>query len=84
MTYDEKVAYRVKHGIPSTIDEWIAAGKMRTEAPTANPFKRGSFGDYPLWQDDVECILNVIREVGIQLRAATRHHSHRSSETRRR
>lgn len=58
MSYEDKV----KHGIPSTIDEWIAYGKTRTNAPTANPHKRGPFGEYPLWQDDVECILRVIRK----------------------
>ena len=66
MTYDEKVAYRAEHGIPSTIDKWIEDEKTHTKAPTANPHKRGPSLKYPLWQDDVECILNVIRkEVGI-------------------
>ncbi|KJA12629.1 hypothetical protein HYPSUDRAFT_152316, partial [Hypholoma sublateritium FD-334 SS-4] len=58
MSYEDKV----KHGVPSTIDEWVAYGKTRTNAPTANPHKRGPFGEYPLWQDDVECILRVIRK----------------------
>jgi hypothetical protein len=66
MTYDEKVAYRAKHGIPSTIDQWIADGKACTKAPTADPQKRGPSLKYLLWQDDVECVLHVIRkEVGI-------------------
>jgi hypothetical protein len=66
MTYDEKVAYRVKHGVPNTVDKWIADGKTCTKAPTADPNKRGPSLKYLLWQDDVECILNVIRkEVGI-------------------
>jgi hypothetical protein len=66
MTYDEKVAYRAKHGIPGTIDEWIADGKTCTKAPTANPHKHGRSLEYGSWQDDVECIINVIRkEVGI-------------------
>lgn len=67
MTYDEKVAYRAKHGIPGSIDEWIAEGKTHTKAPTADPHKRGPSLQYlsRLWQDDVECILNIIRkEVG--------------------
>lgn len=67
MSYEDKVAYRKEHGFPSTIDEWIVYGKARTEAPTANPHKRGPFGEYPLWQDNVECILNVVcKEVSIQ------------------
>jgi hypothetical protein len=66
LTYDEKVAYRAKHGVPGTIDKWIANGKTRTKAPTADPHKCGPSFKNPLWQDDVECILNVIRkEVGI-------------------
>lgn len=67
MIYEEKIAYPEKHIIPRTIDEWIAYGKMRTKAPTANPHKRGPSGEYPLWQDNVECILNVIyKEVSIK------------------
>lgn len=62
MSYNEKAAYRVEHGIPSTIDEWIADGKMRTAAPTTNPHRRGPTGKYPLWQDTVECILNIIHQ----------------------
>ncbi|KAF8951654.1 hypothetical protein BDZ97DRAFT_1931961 [Flammula alnicola] len=65
MTYDEKVAYRVKHGIPNTIDEWISQEKTRTKAPTANPHKRGLCLEYLSWQDDVECIFNVICEEGL-------------------
>jgi hypothetical protein len=66
MTYDEKVAYRAKHGVPGTIDKWIADGKACTKAPTADPHKRGPTLKYLLWQDDVECSLSVIRkEVGI-------------------
>jgi hypothetical protein len=60
MTYDEKVAYRAKHCIPGTIDKWIADEKTHTKAPTADPHKRGPSLKYLLWQDDVECILNVI------------------------
>ena len=37
MSYKEKVAYRIKHGIPATIDEWIMVEMKHTEAPTANP-----------------------------------------------
>jgi len=62
MTYDEKVAYRAKHSVPSTIDRWIADGKTCTKAPTADPHRRGPSLKYLLWQDDVECILNVIRK----------------------
>ena len=66
MTYYEKVAYRATHGVPGTIDEWIADGKTCTKAPTTDPHKRGPTLKYLLWQDDVECILNVIcKEVGI-------------------
>jgi len=66
MTYDEKIAYRVKHGVPSTIDQWITDEKMHTKGPTADPHKRGPSLKYLLWQDDVECILNIIcKEVGI-------------------
>ncbi|KAF9474539.1 hypothetical protein BDN70DRAFT_310420 [Pholiota conissans] len=65
LAYEDKVAYRVKCGFPRTIDEWIANGKMRTKAPTANPHKRSPHLDYPLWQDDVECILNVICKEGL-------------------
>jgi len=66
MTYEEKMMYRRKLGIPSTIDEWVANEKLCTKAPTANPFERGSSLKYLLWQDDVECILNVVLEkVGI-------------------
>ncbi len=63
MTYEEKTAYRAKHGVPRTIDEWIADGMTRTRAPTVNlhgnccPSLKGL-----LWRDDVECILNVIHE----------------------
>ena len=66
MTYDEKVMYRAKHEVPGTIDKWIEDGKTCTKAPTADPHKRGPTLKYLLWQDDVECILNVIhKEVGI-------------------
>ena len=66
MTYDEKAVYRTKHGVPGTINEWIADGKVCTTAPIADPYKRGPSLEYLSWQDDVECILNVIRkEVGI-------------------
>ncbi len=66
MTYDEKIAYRVKHGVPSTIEQWIADEKMHTKAPTADTHKRGPSLKYLLWRDDVECILNVMhKEVGI-------------------
>ncbi len=69
MTYDEKVAYRAKNGVPGTIDEWIAEGKTRTKAPIADPHKRGPSLKYMLWQDDVECILNIIcKEVGNRIR----------------
>lgn len=60
MSYDKKATYRIEHGIPSTIDEWISDGKMHTKAPTANPHRRGPTGEYPLWQDNVKCILNVV------------------------
>ena len=67
MTYDERIEYRAKHSVPSTIDEWIANEKTRTKAPTADPHKRGPSLKYLLWQDDVECILNIIqKEVGIR------------------
>jgi hypothetical protein len=62
MTYDEKVAYRAKYRIPETIDEWISQERTRTKAPTANPHKRGPCFEYLRWQDDVECIFNVIRK----------------------
>ena len=66
MTYDEKIEYRAKHSVPSTIDMWIANEKTCTKAPTPDPQKRGPTLKYLLWQDDVECILNVIhKEVGI-------------------
>jgi hypothetical protein len=66
MTYDEKVAYRAEHGIPGTIDQWIADEKTHTKAPTPDPHKRGPSLKYLSLQDDVECILNIIRkEVGI-------------------
>lgn len=66
MTYVEKVAYRAKHGIPGTIDQWIEDEKGHTKAPTADPLKRGPSLQNLLWQDDVECILNIIRkEVGV-------------------
>jgi len=67
MMYNEKIEYRAKHGVPGTVDEWIANEKMRTQAPTADPRKRGPSLKYLLWRDDVECILNVIRsEVGVR------------------
>lgn len=62
MTYDEKVAYRVKQGFPTTIDMWIADEKTRTEAPSTSPHKRGPPPEYMLSLDDVECVLNVIRK----------------------
>jgi len=65
MTYDEKVAYRAEHRVPNTIDMWIADGKTHTKAPIPDPYKRGPSLKILLWQDDVECILNVIfKEVG--------------------
>jgi hypothetical protein len=33
MTYDEKVAYRAKHGIPDTIDKWIKDEKTIPRLP---------------------------------------------------
>lgn len=60
MTYEQKSAYRVEHSIPGTIDQWISEGKRHIEAPAANPHKRGPTGKYPLWQDNVECILNTM------------------------
>ncbi|KDR65756.1 hypothetical protein GALMADRAFT_148408 [Galerina marginata CBS 339.88] len=65
MTYDEKVAYRAKHGVPDTIDTWISQAKTQTKAPTANPHKRSQCLEYLSWQDDVECILNVVRREGL-------------------
>jgi hypothetical protein len=66
MTYEEKVAYRAKHGIPGTIDKWIADGKTCTNAPIADPHKRGPSLECVFWQDVVECIFNVIcKKVGI-------------------
>ena len=66
MTYDEKVAYRAKHGIPDTIDEWITDGKTCTKAPTADSRQCGPSLESLLWQDVVECIFNVIcKRVGI-------------------
>lgn len=66
MTYDEKIEYRAKHDVPYTIDEWIENEKTRTEAPSADPLKRGPSLKYMLWRDDVECILNIIhKKVGI-------------------
>jgi hypothetical protein len=66
MSYDEKIAYRATHSVPSTIDQWIANEKMNTEAPTADPYRRGPSLKYLLWRDDVECTLNVMhKEVGI-------------------
>ncbi|KAF9473203.1 hypothetical protein BDN70DRAFT_899964 [Pholiota conissans] len=65
MSSDERVAYRMKHNIPSTIDEWIANEEVHTNAPTANPHRRGPSGYYPLWQDAVECTLNVICKEGV-------------------
>lgn len=60
MTYDQKTAYRAKHGVPNTIDKWIADGKIHTKEPIADPHRRGPSLEYLLWQDDVECILNII------------------------
>ena len=66
MIYDEKVAYRAKHGIPDTIDKWIADGKTCTKAPTADPHRRGPSLESLFRQDVVECIFNVIcKKVGI-------------------
>jgi hypothetical protein len=66
MNNDDKIAYRTKHGVPGTIDKWIADGKTCTEAPTADPHKRGPSLKNLLWKDDVECILNIIRKgVGV-------------------
>lgn len=67
MTYEEKVAYRAKHGIPSTVDKWILEGKMHTEAPTADLHKRGPSLKHLSWRDDVECILHIIyKKVNIE------------------
>ncbi|KIJ95722.1 hypothetical protein K443DRAFT_320540 [Laccaria amethystina LaAM-08-1] len=63
MTYDEKVAYRAEHRVPNTIDKWIADGKMHTKAPIL--YKRGPSLKNLLWQDDVECILNIIFKEGL-------------------
>ncbi|KAF9476933.1 hypothetical protein BDN70DRAFT_934638 [Pholiota conissans] len=65
MTCNKKAAYRVEHSSLSIIDEWIAEGKMHTEAPTANPHNRGLTGEYPLYQDNVECILNIRCKKGL-------------------
>jgi hypothetical protein len=66
MTYDEKAAYRAKHGIPNTIDKWITDGKTCTKAPTADLHQRGPSLESLFRQDVVECILNVIcKKVGI-------------------
>ena len=66
MTYYKKVVYHIKHSVPSTIDKWIADGKTCTKAPTTNLHKCGPTLKYLLWQDDIECILNIIcKEVGI-------------------
>lgn len=62
MAYDEKTAYRAKHGVPRTIDEWIANGITRTKAPTIDLVNRGPCLKNILWQDDVECILSVIHK----------------------
>ena len=64
MSYGEKLEYRAKHGVPVTIDKWIADGKMNTEAPTSNPHKRDPLAShtYVPSQDNVECILNIARE----------------------
>ena len=67
MSYADKVAYRVQHGVPRTIDDWIASGKMCTKAPAAIPLKHGPCRECQLWQDDVECILSIVhKEVSIQ------------------
>lgn len=68
MTYEEKTAYCAKHGVPGTIDKWIADGMTRTKAPTGTVNLRNPGPSFKnlLWRDDVECILNVIRkEVGM-------------------
>lgn len=60
MSYSEKAAYRVKHSIPRTINEWIMNEMMHTEAPTANPYTCGPSREYSLLQDSVECTFNVL------------------------
>ncbi len=60
MSYDEKVVYRIKHNIPSTVDEWIAAARTHTRAPVINPHKRGTSRKLSLSEDNVECILNIV------------------------
>ena len=60
MSYAEKAAYRIKHSIPSTVDEWIMGEMMHTNAPTANPYACGQSRKYSLLQDTVECTFNVL------------------------
>lgn len=63
MSHDEKVAYRVENDIPNTVDKWIEEEKIHTEKPTAKPYDRNAPSAYASLQDNVECILNVTREV---------------------
>ncbi|KAF8914284.1 hypothetical protein CPB84DRAFT_1841011 [Gymnopilus junonius] len=66
MTYDQKVKYRARHGIPGTIDQWIELAKTHILAPTGylDGHNHGPSLEYLLWQDDVECILKVIHKEG--------------------
>lgn len=56
MSYEEKVAYRTKHKIPRSIDEWIEGGK----AYIKEPISLGTSHKYTLLQDIVECIFNIV------------------------
>jgi len=66
MTYNEKVAYHAKHGIPDTINKWFTDGKTCSKAPTVDPHQGGLSLESLFWQDVVECIFNIIcKKVGI-------------------
>ncbi len=60
MSYEEKAAYRIKHSIPATIDEWIVGEMTNTKAPTASPYTPGQSRKYSLLQDAVECTFVVL------------------------
>ena len=64
LTYDQKIKYRARHGIPRTIDQWIELAKGHILAPTGdlNGHNCDPSLEYLLWEDDVECVLKVIHK----------------------
>ena len=62
MSKEQTAAYRAKHGVPTTIDKWIAEARVDMEEPVVDQGTSRQSLEFLLWQDKVECILNVVRK----------------------